>query len=555
MLRMLYLLAGLLAVIAGGSQIQAQNTLGLLGVDETRAQPGYNLFFPHNQPDVFLVDNCGRLVHRWPDQADWRPGNAVYLLENGNLVKCKRDATPVDDPIWAGGGGAVVEIRSWENDLLHSFELNDSTYRLHHDVAPMPNGNILMIAWERFDSLASTDAGRDPAKMDQGEVWSEMVLEWDPVRDSIVWEWRVWDHLVQDFDPSHDNYGEVGAHPELIDINYDEHNGHPDWLHINAIDYNPVLDQLVLSVPYFNEIWIVDHSTTTEEAASHSGGLAGRGGDLLYRWGNPAAYRQGGAAEKRLYFQHDPNWTHPEALPGEEGFGQLAIFNNRLSPDTSAADFLLTPVDPDTRTYAMEGPRFAPDRVARRLFHPGGNIRAVSASVSSIQLLPNGNSLIMAGRWGFAYELTPDKEVVWEFITPIQQGQPARQGDTLGISDNLTFRLERYAADYPAFAGKNLNAIGYIETNPNVGFCGMLTSLNELEPSINLTAFPNPFQDFLMLETEEERIVPLRLLNLQGQVLWEGFTSGPRSRIPTAALPAGLYLLQVPGGVRRVVKQ
>ena len=63
------------------------------------------------------------------------------------------------------------------------------------------------------------------------------------------------------------------------------------------------LDQIVLSNHNLSEIWIIDHSTTTLEAASHSGGNSGKGGDLLYRWGNPQAYDQGTGADQLLNHQ------------------------------------------------------------------------------------------------------------------------------------------------------------------------------------------------------------------------------------------------------------
>jgi len=43
---------------------------------------------------------------------------------------------------------------------------------------------------------------------------------------------------------------------------------------------------------------VIDHSTTTAQAAGHSGGTYGKGGDLLYRWGNPNAYQHGTAADE-----------------------------------------------------------------------------------------------------------------------------------------------------------------------------------------------------------------------------------------------------------------
>ena len=104
------------------------------------------------------------------------------------------------------------------------------------------------------------------------------------------------DHLIQDFDASKANYGEVAEHPELIDLNFrlsetTNYRDPSDWIHSNGIDYNPELDQIVLSPSNFSEVWIIDHSTTRTEAAGSNGGNSGKGGDLLYRWGNPRAYR------------------------------------------------------------------------------------------------------------------------------------------------------------------------------------------------------------------------------------------------------------------------
>src|SRR5262249_18013735 len=133
----------------------------------------------------------------------------------------------------------------------------------------------------------------------------------------VVWEWHLWDHLVQDFDKGKANFGDVAAHPELVNINFGEDElpavvaakdgkdkpkpdgddpaasrpprGDPDYTHFNGVAYNPDLDQIAVSVWKFSEFWVIDHGTTTAEAAGHKGGRQGKGGDLLYRWGNPRA--------------------------------------------------------------------------------------------------------------------------------------------------------------------------------------------------------------------------------------------------------------------------
>ena len=90
----------------------------------------------------------------------------------------------------------------------------------------------------------------------------------------------MWDHLIQDTDPELPNYGVIAEHPELININYanvGSGGNHPngDWMHLNAIDYNAELDKNIFSSQRLNEFYIIDHSTTTEEAEGHAGGNSG----------------------------------------------------------------------------------------------------------------------------------------------------------------------------------------------------------------------------------------------------------------------------------------
>lgn len=535
--------------------LSGQNTIGLLSKTPEASFPGYNLIFPHNQSTVFLIDNCGQLVHEWTDAPDLRPGNAAEIMPNGDLIVCKRPNSFISDPIWAGGGGATIEVRTWNNQLKSSFTLNNDRFRLHHDFAPLPNGNILMIAWAKKDSLESIAAGRNPAILPRGEVWSEAVLEWDPVQDSIVWEWHVWDHLIQDYDADRANFGIVADHPERIDINYDEHDGHPDWLHMNAIAYNPVLDQLVLSVPHFNEIWVVDHSTTTEEAAGSVGGRAGKGGDLLYRWGNPAAYGRGDLNDKKFFFQHDIHWPFPEALPGEPGFGQMAVFNNRTPGERSFGQLFQTPFDTSSWNYTLsDATSFGPQDVLVSRTHPDTIIRSYSASVSSVQLLDNGNWLLMSGRWGYAYELNEQNEIVWEYITPLERGMPAVQGDTLDIAANLTFRMKRYPEDFPAFAGRDLSPKGYIEANPNEGFCGLVVSARDTRLEGDWTVFPNPASEHILIKVPNHWVgQSWSLRSLMGQPLQSGTVSDINQMVPLNHIPKGMYVLAIGSQSKKII--
>ena len=531
----------------------AQNTVGVLSFEADKVSEGYNLIYPNNQPDVFLLNNCGEIVHKWEDDIEFRPGNIAYLRTDGSLVKCKRHFIAVNDPIWAGGGGAIVEIRAWDNSLLWSFEQNDETKRLHHDIAPMPNGNILMISWELKSEEEAIEAGRDPATLSSNQLWPDYVLEVNPTTDEVVWEWHAWDHLIQDFDPTKANYGNVAAHPELIDINWATENGVADWMHSNSIDYNEELDQILLSVPTFNEVWIIDHSTTTEEAAGHSGGQSGKGGDLLYRWGNPAAYRAATSAEQTLFYPHDIHWIDDPLSTDSPYFGQLAVFNNRVDPSFSTVNIFAPPFDPNTNEYTLNGNQWGPEEFTLTAQHPIPE-KLFSTTVSSVQLLPNDNLLICSGRKGYSFELTPENEVVWEYITPFDGPNPVIQGDSSTIN-NLTFRFKRYPSNYMAFEGRDLSPQGFVEFNPDTTFCDfLLTPIAEQEiPSIHI--FPNPAQEILWIETPALEPFDLKIRSILGQLVYhsDSFLS---TQITVSDWTRGVYVVYLNGkAVQKLVLQ
>ena len=144
------------------------------------------MFFPHNQSTTYLLNNCGEVVHTWTLADTMRPGNSVYLLENGLLARCSRPNNILNDVIWAGGGGQFVDLVDWESNIFNRFVLNNDSFRLHHDIEPLPNGNLLMIVWERIGEEDALLAGRKPELLPNDEVWSEIILEWNPEEDSIV---------------------------------------------------------------------------------------------------------------------------------------------------------------------------------------------------------------------------------------------------------------------------------------------------------------------------------------------------------------------------------
>ena len=124
--------------------------------------------------------------------------------------------------------------------------------------------------------------------------------------------------------------------PNKIDINYSIDNPpggsffiNGDIMHANGLDYDPINDVIYLSVNYYDEIWVIDHSTTTAEAQSDNGGYYNHGGDLIYRFGNPNTYNSLG--DKIFDKNHFPNLLE-DGVPGE---GNVLVYVNGNSTEQS----------------------------------------------------------------------------------------------------------------------------------------------------------------------------------------------------------------------------
>jgi hypothetical protein len=426
---------------------EAQPPRGLVKTTE-HASPGFTLIAPLQSFSTYLVDLSGKTVHEW--KSDATPGNSVELLENGDLLRTER----LDNSVFRGGGqgGRVREI-DWDGKVVWEYVCSDEKQMQHHAVERLPNGHVLVIAWERKTGAEALAAGRDPKSVSGGEFWPDMLLEIEPtlpVGGKVVWEWHAWDHLIQDLDAKQSNFGDVAKNPGRIDINADHkpavmtdkereelaklrklgyasggdddkgQAGPPngmrggDWMHTNAVDYNPALDVILLSTCNLSELWIIDHSTTTAQAKSNSGGRYGKGGDLLFRYGNPANHRAGSASDQRTFGQHDVQWIGA----GLAGAGHVLVFNNGTSEKHagSSVDELALPA---SESALREGSA-AKAELAWTYTAP----EISSGHISGAQRLANGDTLICVGETGRVVEVTQKGEVVWDYLNPLGGDAP-----------------------------------------------------------------------------------------------------------------------------------
>ena len=380
---------------------------------EGKFTDGQILFSPYYGKKTYLINNAGEINHTWSSL--YSPGASTYWIGDGIILRSITSGV-------SGTSNGVQKVL-WDGTIIWDFRYNTNDCISHHDIEYLPNGNVLMIAWETKTRAEAIAAGRNPNLISGNTFEPDHVIEVKPTgpeTGEIVWEWHVWDHLIQDYDPSKENYGIVEDHPELIDINYGD-NFVFDWLHTNSVDYNEEFDQILLTIHNFNEVWVIDHSTTTEEAAGHSGGNSGKGGDLLYRWGNPESYYAGAPSDQKLFFPHDGTWIE-KGYPGE---GNILIFNNgnnRPNGQYSTVDEFVPPVDSNGEYYLEEGSAFGPeDYTWTYNANPPGSF--YSHVFGGAQRLKDGNTLICDGVAGRFFEVTPEKDTVWEYINefPVPQ--------------------------------------------------------------------------------------------------------------------------------------
>ena len=398
---------GAFSVPLASSQLTSQTMPRSLGLVE-----GQILFAPMDSLTTYLIDRNGTVNHTWP--SGYLPGEGVRWMGNGMILRTIK----TDISGYGGDGGGVQEIQ-WDGTLLWDYRCNTNGNLSHHDVKPLPNGDVLMIVWEIKTRGEAIAAGRNPDLLNGNTFIPDKIIEvkpTGPTTGTVVWEWNVWDHLIQDFDSSKANYGVVGDHPELVDVNSGSAIWLTDWLHANSIDYNASLDQIMISVHNFNEIWIIDHSTTTQEAAGHTGGRSGKGGDLLYRWGNPAAYRRGNASDQQLFFQHDASWI----TSGCPGAGDILIFNNgadRPGTPYSTVDEITPPVADDGLYYLAPGAAYGPTNETWT-YSANPPTSFYSNFLSGAQRLSDGDTVICDGGHGHFFEVTPQGDTVWQYTNP-----------------------------------------------------------------------------------------------------------------------------------------
>ena len=405
------LLSGMLMVSAVAAAPSVYPT-GTTIYDPDRAWNGYTIFIALEELGAVLVDMNGNTVKEWQGYHGGAGGPA-RLLPGGYVIA----AGPVRSPHQESN--ALLQM-DWDGEVVWEFSraeeitaADGTTFwsaRQHHD-------------WQREGLHGGYYSPGDAPLVDGGKTLvlshanhtlpdvSPNVLEDDWIIEvsssgEILWEWYAGEHV--------DELGLSDGAREILQQprNLGNTTRGFDWMHINSATwlgpnrwydagderFHP--DNIMISARYANLIAII-----------------GRDGSIVWRLGPDYSETEATRAIGNVQGQHNPHII-PQGLPGA---GNLLVFDNGSSASWGASNIRsavgtgnivrassrVLEIDPVTLelvwSYSMPG------RESFKFF---------SHYISSAQRLENGNTMITEGADGRLFEVTPDGEIVWEYVSP-----------------------------------------------------------------------------------------------------------------------------------------
>jgi hypothetical protein len=374
----------------------------------TRYDPAsaYNSFvlFTGGDNVAYLIDMNGNPVRQWK--------NAELLAtlldpaftsgKRGHVLVALSMATAAGTDLVPGVPGRTTQTigeLDWDGNVVWTFGARapGGLARQHHDWARLPNGNTLVLS-----NLVRAIAG-----FKQPRLLDDVIYEVNQAGE-IVWTWMAGDHL-----------DELGFTPEQLELV--RNSSDPDYLHVNSMrpigpnrwfsagDQRFHPDNVIIGSRNANLVSIIDRRTGT---VVWSLGPTHRS--------EPPRDRHVPRPVDRVSGQHDPHIIS-DSLPGA---GNLLVFDNE-----GPAGY------PNLPLAVIGGSRVLEIDPVRKVIvwqysgedsgSPGWSFR--STHISNARRLPNGNTFINEGQKGRMFQVTPEGDIVWEYVNPyLHRGTDAR---------------------------------------------------------------------------------------------------------------------------------
>ncbi|MBB3222020.1 aryl-sulfate sulfotransferase [Pseudoduganella umbonata] len=410
---------------------------GVTRYEPDRAWNGYVLFTGQDKK-TRLIDMNGNEVKQWPYEGfppvlldpaltKGKKGNVLLQLAqlpgvqqagNGLGNKAIGEVDWNGNVLWQWGAGSQDAYASASVD---SGGAPGGAAKQHHDWGRLTNGNTLVLA----NKVHAVPGFAAKALLD------DVIYEVTP-DGKIAWQWTASEHLA-----------EFGFSPEslkLVKAAQPKYGAQAvDWLHINDMAvvgpnkwhkagderFNP--DNIVIDSREANFVAIIDKKT----------------GKVVWTLGPDFPAIAGTKVPRpvdQLIGQHDAHII-PEGLPGA---GNLLVFDNqgeagypKVSPGIFPHSRVLE-IDPVKKEIVWQYTAVDSRQPAWSFY---------SAFISSARRLPNGNTLIDEGMNGRFFQVTPQGDIVWEYVSPYY-GTSAVGGNGKQIDTNWVYRAQPVPYDW-----------------------------------------------------------------------------------------------------------
>ncbi|MGI6226910.1 MAG: aryl-sulfate sulfotransferase [Peptococcales bacterium] len=394
---------------------------GVTIYDPEKAWNGYTIMPVRNQ-GCTVIDMNGNVVRVWKDFQ----GFPNKLLPGGHVL----GSLGVRDPKFGYQDQTDLTQLDWEGNVVWTFDKKEYIEdpgqeprwmaRQHHDYQREGNpvgyyvpgmeckvdgGNTLILCHENLYNHKISD------KRLLDDCFIE--VDWE---GNIVWEWKCNEHF-HEFGFSDAARNALFRNPNM----HENGGGMGDWMHINSMSVlgpNKWYDAGDERFHPDNIIW-------DGREANFIAIISKQTGKVVWKLGPDYSATKEERRIGQIVGQHHVHMI-PKGLPGE---GNILIFDNGGwsgygSPHNGSYD--------GTKVNIMDRSRVIElDPITKKVVwelkgsdllgygQPGiVDYRFYSPLTSSAQRMPNGNTFITEGVGGRFFEVTKEKEVVWEFWSP-----------------------------------------------------------------------------------------------------------------------------------------
>ena len=303
-------------------------------------------------------------------------------------------------------------------------------------------------------------------------------VDWE---GNVTWEWHVNEHFRE--------LGFSEAAKNVLFRNPNQHftkNGElGDWMHINSLSYlgpNKWYDAGDERFHPDNVIWDAREANIMAITSRETG-------KIVWQIGPDFTVSKELRRIGQIIGQHHCHMI-PKGLPGE---GNILIFDNggwagygvpdRMSKDGTKTDVRdhsrILEIDPVTLKVVWS---YIGSDNGTGMMAMINNTTFYSQLISAAQRLPNGNTLITEGCFCRIFEVTPEKEIVWEYRAPFDHESRSA----------FVYRAYRYPYDYVPQLGEQEEVA--IERVDNMTFrmpgadAGMLDNITEVPEALGYTS-------------------------------------------------------------------